>query len=168
MAKCVFCGEKAARGKTIVIGDMSLSCCEICHEHFSGMDREDIARAVLNAGIYGYPWLLEDYLERQAAKRREEYEKQLQGVEEYKKWREGREAGICPKCGGAMIKNDPVDFLSTGGTALTLQWSTFNTDICRYVPVSCEDCGYTEFYSFRKRPADPVPPEGPGEEENDY
>ena len=53
MAKCVFCGEKAARGKTIVIGDMSLSCCEICHEHFSDMDREDIARAVLDAGGRG-------------------------------------------------------------------------------------------------------------------
>ena len=168
MAKCVFCGEKAARGKTIVIEDMSLSCCEICHEHFSGMDREDIARAVLAAGIYGYPWLLEDYLERQAAKRREEYEKQLQRVEEYKKWRKGRVAGTCPKCGGAMIKNDPVDLITSGGALLTLQWSSFNTDTCRVTPVSCEDCGYMELYSFRRRPSDPVPPEDCKKEENDY
>ena len=168
MAKCVFCGEKADYGKTINIDTHELRCCDSCYEIYSGADKEDAARAVIDAGFYGYPWLLEEFLEKQAEKRIADYEKKVQRAEEYKQWREGREAGICPKCGGAMLKMHPVDFVTYGLWLPTINMSSLNTETLRFIPVTCEDCGYTEFYSpYRKKPADAEVPEESKEEKYD-
>ena len=152
MAQCVFCGGEAAFGKTVKFDDFSFRACAGCYDIYSQSSRCLIMRAVKKAGIYKYMGDVSSWLEREeeerAQERKEKAAKLKEDIESYEVWRNGRECGVCPKCGGAMLALDPVDLLHyTGSLLLTMNISGWNASSIYMDMAACEDCGYTEFYS---------------------
>ena len=140
MAKCVFCGEKAAFGKTLMKSVFEFKTCASCHDIY---EKEDEVRAILdayNAGIYEQPEGLGRWLD-------EKLEDLSKKEQEYKEWRNDRISGACPMCGGKMISNDIVNFIADRVALPSLDRTVFNTTVVGFEPHCCEDCGYTEFYS---------------------
>ena len=150
MAQCVFCGDEAAFGKTIKFEDFSFRACARCYDSYSMSTQDLIMKAVQKAGIYKYmgdvsAWLEKNEAEK-AEKRNEKIAKLREYIKSYEEWRTGRECGACPKCGGSLLKQDPVEFVAYVGGLLTTNISMWNTTSLDMEMHCCEDCGYTEFY----------------------
>ena len=152
MAQCVFCGDEAAFGKTIRFEDFSFKACARCYDSYSMSTKDLIMKAVQKAGIYRYMGDVSQWLknneEEKAEERKEKIAKLKEDIESYEEWRTGRECGVCPKCGGAMLKMDPMDLVYYVGGLPTMNLTTWNAWTIEMDMAACEDCGYTEF--FRK------------------
>ena len=144
MAICVFCGEKAAFGKTLEKTHFNFKVCAEHYEQYKNAGELDIVIDVLRAGILESTEDLEEWILDTEARRREE-------LDSYNEWKQGREAGICPKCGGEMLRLEPVEMVTNSPSIPTMNLTKFNTALATYEPHRCEDCGYTEFYSEPKK-----------------
>ena len=140
MAKCVFCGEKAAFGKTLMKSVFEFKTCVSCHDTYEKADDVVAVVDAYNAGIYEQPQALVEWMDY-------ELEKLQKEEQSYKEWREGRATNTCPMCGGRVLRMDPVSFITSGASLPTLNLSHLNTGSSTYEPYTCEYCGYTEFYS---------------------
>lgn len=140
MARCAFCGitTKVFPKKFIIAAEDIPACddCYMLHEHD---DELDIATMVLEAGFLKNSYAISEWAEEEAAKRAERAEKEEQ-------YRREHYAGACPKCGGDMLERGVERFLADRSVLPLANLSKWNTDARDYMVVSCDGCGYTEFY----------------------
>ena len=153
MAKCVFCGEKASPVVKVEAAQFVFKACQYCAGKYEGKDRKTIIKAVLDAGFYGDPYVLSDWLREDEEKHQEIIDELKENIRSYEEWREGRECGKCPKCGGDMLRMDPDELVTHDRTILSLaNLSELNTSGLEMERHVCELCGYTEWYSlFQKK-----------------
>ena len=144
MAVCVFCGEKAAFGKNLEKTHFNFRVCAEHYEQYKDADELDTVIDVLRAVILQSTEDLEEWILDKETKRREE-------LDSYNEWKQSRKAGVCPKCGGEMIRMDPLELVTNSPFVPTMNLSKWNTGLATYEPHSCEDCGYTEFYANPKK-----------------
>ncbi len=171
MAKCVFCGKKAALGKTVNRAGFEFRACADCFQSYKDENDTGVVIRVLKAGIYEPSADLKEWLEDKLAKLKESERSLL-------RYREEHRDGVCPKCGGSMIKTGPFSLIVSEPELFTIQMSSLNTGSLEFEAKSCEDCGCTEFYHYlpqkrkqiladlRKeieRLSDADGPEGPGQ-----
>jgi len=142
MARCVFCGGKAAFGMTINRSMFNFKACPECYERFKDADEDVVLEQVLLSGIYSN---LNGVKER-INEITDTYRKSL---EEYQKWVGDNTFGACPKCGGAMILKKALRLITASDDFLlpTTNISTWNTNEMEVEAHICEECGYIEFYS---------------------
>ena len=142
MAKCVFCGGKAALGMTINRDVFEFKACPECYERFKDADEDVVLEQVLLAGVYSNPVGVKERMN-------EITESYRASLEEYQKWVGDNTFGQCPKCGGAMILKKEFRLLAAEDDFLlpTTNLSTWNTSEMHMEAHICEVCGYTEFYS---------------------
>ena len=147
MAKCVFCGEKADPVRKLRIGDTVFKACPNCFDKYVETDKKTIYEAVVSAGYYGDTYSLYEWLREEEAKEQEKIETIRENVRSFEELMSGRECGVCPKCGGTMVKLDPIDLLYYVVGLPTINISSFNADSVLMEMHACASCGYTEFYS---------------------
>ncbi len=144
MAKCVFCGKKAALGKTINRAGFEFRACADCGLLYKDADDISVVIKAREAGVYEPSADLKEWLDDKLAKLKESERSLL-------RYREEHRDGACPKCGGSMIKTGPFSLIVSEPELFTIQMSSLNTGSLELEAKSCEDCGYTEFYHYLPR-----------------
>ena len=147
MAQCVFCGDKAAFGKTITVGTMQFKACADCYEKYHGRNDKEIVDAVWSAGISNDGASLENWYKDRQESLKEKAELLRNEIADLKSKLEKQSAGTCPKCGGTMLKGNDLSILAYSGGLPTLNLSSLNTDYMTVHVLTCDQCGYIEFYS---------------------
>ena len=140
MAKCVFCGEKASIGKTVVVGSFEFKACAACSEKYQNSSDAEIVLAVKDVGIYKDVQGLDTWIEEKA-------EALKARTAEIRNWYSEHRSGTCPKCGADMLRMYNVDVVAYIGGLPTLNLSSINTNTMPLEMHVCGGCGYTEFYS---------------------
>ena len=104
MADCVFCGQKAAFGKTITVGTMVFKACADCYDRYSGQDEKIIVDAVKAARIFNDDVKLREWYDNRISDLKKDAELLRSEIDDYERELKEKTVGICPKCGGPMRK----------------------------------------------------------------
>ncbi|MBQ9825598.1 MAG: hypothetical protein IJM61_00260 [Firmicutes bacterium] len=147
MAQCVFCGEKAAIGKTITVGTMVFKACQDCYDAYYGRDDKVIVDAVRKAGLYNNEQRLAEWYDNRVEELRKKSVELQDMIDSYERKLKEEGVGTCPKCGAVMLEREKVDLIYANGDLPTLNLTFINTAQLKLRMVVCEQCGYTEFYS---------------------
>ncbi len=140
MAKCVFCGEKAAVGKTVYSESFNFRACPDCYARLKDASNELIQREAYMAGIYDDM----DALARRLLDKKDQY---LRSTKEHEDWVKENACGTCPKCGGTMTLRNDIRFMIYLGGLPTTNISQWNTSDIPVEVHTCQSCGYMEMYS---------------------
>ena len=147
MAQCVFCGDKAAIGKTITVGTMVFKACPDCYERFHSQNDRVRVDAVRKTGIYNDEQRLAQWYEDRVEELRKKADSLQEMIESYDRKLEAEGVGTCPKCGAVMLEREKVGLIYANGDLPTINLTFINTAQLQLRTVVCEQCGYTEFYS---------------------
>ena len=140
MAKCVFCGEKAAVGKTVHVASFDFKACPDCFERLKNASDERIYGEAYRAGLYSDM----DRLTQRLLEKRDAY---LKNLADYNEFITENACGQCPRCGGAMVRRSRIKLLmSDEGLFPSLDVTQWNTSDFEVEPHICESCGYIDFY----------------------
>ena len=147
MADCVFCGQKAAFGKTITVGTMVFKACADCYDRYSGQDEKIIVDAVKAARIFNDDVKLREWYDNRISDLKKDAELYRSEIDDYERELKEKTVGICPKCGGPMFGKGEHSLMTYVGGLPTLNRSAWNTGEFNVRITVCQQCGYTEFYS---------------------
>ena len=147
MAECVFCGQKAAFGKTITVGDMIFKACADCYDRYSGQDDKIIVDAVKAARIFDDGVKLKEWYDNRNEELKKDAELLRTEIDDHERKLQEEAVGICPKCGGPMLGKGEHSLMTYVGGLPTLNRSAWNTGEFNVRIIVCQQCGYTEFYS---------------------
>ena len=161
MAVCALCGAKTkVFPKKREIGSEEIPLCDECYDLSKGTDYLELAEAVISAGLYYSCEQIAEWAENERTKRSEKEAARIEYIKAHY-------FGVCPKCGGMMLEEGRRDILTDESILPLENLSKWNTDTSSFMTVSCDSCGYAEFYKFNKykKPEAALPSENSGDTE---